>query len=240
MRSRNGGYIPHMATKDPTPLTWAAAFIEGDGDRLLAGLVSESALSVWQEPDHALSPLGSHYPDWYPRTVAKLVVPADLYATAVEKEGTIGWALAEALDGDLNEWCLEAGPGRDWCNQGAGAPYLWRGMRFRSKTERKIAEALERANVAFFPNSRGRFGMAPNSRETREPDFLVVVDGKLGILEVDGDDYHPPERAAEDHSRDRAFRRHGIRVVERYSATKCWDAPDQVIDEFLQLLRLNG
>jgi hypothetical protein len=240
MRSRTGGYPLRVATKDPTPLSWTAAFIEGDGDRPLAQLVSESTLSVWQEPDEALSPLGSYYPDWYPRTVARLVVPGDLYAAAVEKEGTIGWALAEALDGHLNEWRLEAGPGREWSNQGAGAPYRWRGMRFRSKTERRIAAALERANVAFFPNSRGRLGTAPDFRETREPDFLVVTDGKLGILEVDGDDYHPPERAAEDHDRDRAFRRHGIRVVERYSATECWGAPDQVVAEFLQLLRLNG
>lgn len=229
-----------MVTKDLTPLNWTAAFIEGDGDRPLARLVSESSLSVWSEPDEALSQLGSYYPHWYLKTVARLVVPGDLYAAAVEKEGTIGWALAEALDGNLNEWRLEAGPGRDWSNQGASAPHPWRGMRFRSKTERRIAAALESANVAFFPNGRGRLGTAPDFRETREPDFLVILDGKLGILEVDGDDYHPPQRAAEDHGRDRAFRRHGIRVVERYSATECWDAPDQVVAEFLQLLRLNG
>ena len=117
---------------------------------------------------------------------------------------------------------------------------IWRRTRFRSKTERRIAAALERASVAFFPNGRGRLGTSPRYRETRESDFLVVIDGKLGILEVDGDDHHPPERAAEDHGRDRAFRRQGIRVVERYPASECWEAPDEVVADFLQLLHLNG
>ena len=229
-----------MATNERTPLDWAAGFIEGDGDPALARLVHESTLSVWAEPDHSLSPLGSDYPHWYPRTIARLTVPGDLYAGAVENERTIGWALAEALDGNLNEWSLAPGPGRSWSNQGSGAPHRWRGMLFRSKTERRIAAALERANVAFLPNCRGRLGTAPDSRVTREADFLAIVDGKVGILEVDGDDYHPPDRAAADHARDRVFRGHGIRVVERFPAAECWAFPDQVVAEFLQLLRLNG
>lgn len=116
----------------------------------------------------------------------------------------------------------------------------WRGMHFRSKTERRVARALERANVMFFPNARGRLGVGPDYRESREPDFLVVQTGKLGILEVDGDRAHPPERAAADHARDRLFRQHGIRVFERYSANQCYEDADRVVAEFLQLLDLNG
>lgn len=116
----------------------------------------------------------------------------------------------------------------------------WQRMPFRSKTERRMAEALDRAGVAFMANARGRFGVTADHRETREPDFLVVDDGKLGILEVDGDQFHPPERAAEHHDRDRLFKDHGIRVVERYRATECWEDPDRVVTEFRRLLRLNG
>ena len=116
----------------------------------------------------------------------------------------------------------------------------WQGMRFRSKTERRIAEALDRANVAFFPNARGRLGVAPDYRENREPDFLVVSEGKLGILEVDGDAAHPPQNAAADHARDRLFRSHGIKVVERFPATTCYEDPDRVVAEFRRLLALNG
>jgi hypothetical protein len=116
----------------------------------------------------------------------------------------------------------------------------WKGMHFRSKTERRVAQALDRANVAFFPNARGRLGVGADHRENREPDFLVIADGKIGIFEVDGDDFHPPDRASADHDRDRLFRRQGIRVVERFSAVECWEDSDRVVAEFLRLLDLNG
>ncbi|MBS1894712.1 MAG: hypothetical protein JST59_25710 [Actinobacteria bacterium] len=226
--------------REPTPLDWAAGFIEGNGDPALARLVHESRLDVWQEPDYSLAPIGSDYPHWYPRTIARLTVPGDLFSGAVTNERTIGWALGEALDGHLNEWSLAPGPGRSWSNQGIAAPYRWRGMLFRSKTECRMAAALDRVNVAFWPNCRARLGTVPDLRETRESDFLVLVEGKVGILEVDGDEFHPPESAHEDHARDRAFRQHGIRVVERFSASECWATPDQVVAEFLALLHLNG
>jgi hypothetical protein len=82
----------------------------------------------------------------------------------------------------------------------------WAGLQFRSKTERCVAQALERANVAFFPNARGRLGSAPDFRENREPDVLVIHGGKVGVLEVDGDSWHPAENAASDHARDRLFK----------------------------------
>jgi hypothetical protein len=96
-----------MATKDPTTLTWTAAFIEGDGDRSLAQLVSESTLSFGRSRTTRSPSLGATTRTWCPQTVAKLVVPGDLYTAAVEKEGMIGWALAKALDGHLNKWRLE-------------------------------------------------------------------------------------------------------------------------------------
>ena len=45
-------------------------------------------------------------------------------------------------------------------------------------------------------------------------------DRKLGVLEVDGP-WHTG-RAADDHERDRRLREHGVRVVERYQAERCY------------------
>jgi very-short-patch-repair endonuclease len=88
----------------------------------------------------------------------------------------------------------------------------------------------------FFPNSRARLRISDKAMGNREPDFLVCADGHWGILEVDGDPWHPPERAAQEHERDRLFRRQGLKV-ERYSADRCFEAADAVVAEFLGLLR---
>lgn len=121
-------------------------------------------------------------------------------------------------------------------NQGINAPYQWSGFYFRSKTEIRIAEALDRAGVLFYPNSKARLNKA-QARINKESDFLVFQAGKFGILEVDGERWHPPSRTVDDHERDRLFKAHGIRIVEHYDATRCWNEPDKVVQEFLEILR---
>jgi hypothetical protein len=118
-------------------------------------------------------------------------------------------------------------------NQGINAPHKWNNFNFRSKTEMKIAEALDRTGVLFYPNSKARLNQA-ELRVNKESDFLVFYKGKFGILEVDGRDYH--QIAADDHERDRLFKRHGIKVIERFDATRCWNKPEQVVEEFLEIL----
>jgi len=118
-------------------------------------------------------------------------------------------------------------------NQGINAPHKWNNFNFRSKSEIKIAEALDRAGVLFYPNSKARLNKA-ELRVNKESDFLVFHSGKVGILEVDGRDYH--QTAADDHERDRLFKRHGIRIIERFDATRCWNQPEQVVKEFLEIL----
>ncbi len=118
-------------------------------------------------------------------------------------------------------------------NQGINSPYQWNGFYFRSKAEIKIAEALDRAGVLFYPNNKARLNKA-QSRINKESDFLVFQSGKFGILEVDGRPYH--QTAADDHERDRLFKRYGIRVIERFDATRCWNEPDKVVREFLEIL----
>jgi hypothetical protein len=110
----------------------------------------------------------------------------------------------------------------------------WKGLRFRSQTEIRIAEALERAQVLFLLNCMARVGFS--QRQNREADFLVCHKGKWGILEVDSPSTRPPTRTVEDHERDRLFKVHGIRVVEHFDASECWEDADGVVKRFLYLL----
>ena len=125
---------------------------------------------------------------------------------------------------------------RQVSNQGIEAPYRWNGFYFRSKTEIKVAGALDRAGVLFYPNCKARLSTSVG-RDSKETDFLVFYQGKWGILEVDGEPWHPPSRTVHDHERDRLFKVHGIRVVEHYDANRCWEQPDEVAREFLEILK---
>ncbi len=113
------------------------------------------------------------------------------------------------------------------------APLEWNGLFLRSRAELKIAEALDQANVLFFPNSRCRVSDRDNQRNTIEVDFLIIHQGKIGILEVDGATYH--KSAATDHKRDRLFMRQGI-MCSRFDAGECMVNPQNIVEEFLELL----
>jgi very-short-patch-repair endonuclease len=58
----------------------------------------------------------------------------------------------------------------------------------------------------------------------------------LGILEDDGEPFHPPTRTVHDHTRDRVFKTHGIMVVEHFDASECFERPADVVRKFLTLL----
>ncbi|MBE9225687.1 hypothetical protein IQ264_09660 [Phormidium sp. LEGE 05292] len=120
-------------------------------------------------------------------------------------------------------------------NQGISAELRWNNLRFRSKTEIKIAEALEERGILFFPNCKGRLGSLAN-RQNREPDFLICHNGKWGILYVDGQPYHPASRSAEEHEQDRLFHYHGIVWIQRFDAERCYNQSQKVVQEFLELL----
>ena len=59
----------------------------------------------------------------------------------------------------------------------------------------------------------------------------------MGILEVQGKTYHPPETAAEEHNRARWFKKYGIRHIEFYEHGRCQSDPLGVVKEFLELMR---
>jgi hypothetical protein len=165
-------------------------------------------------------------------TAIKSVLPTHLVVEALLPR-------AELIDIDEN-WrkeLLEIARGKAIHNQAADATtvFIWQNHRIRSKTEIRVAQALEKEKVMYFPNCKARLGIS--TRENREPDFLVFDKGKFGILEIDGEPFHPASRAAEDHDRDRLFKAHGIKLVEHFDAGECFENAETVVKRFLYLLR---
>ena len=114
--------------------------------------------------------------------------------------------------------------------------HTWERLRFRSKTEIKIAEALDRTGVLFLPNSLARL-TTPKGRENKEADFLICYNGKWGVLEVDGP-FHTAERRVEEQERERIFKKNGIKVVERFDSERCYNNPDEVVQEFFNMIEI--
>jgi len=166
------------------------------------------------------------------RNAIEAVLPKDCYL----KHFTARAELID-IDPDWRAELLEIARGRGIDNQAANVrvPRLWNNFRFRSESEVRIARALDKKGVLFLPNCKARLG-ALDARRNREADFLVCAHGKWGILEVDGEPFHPPSRTVEDHERDRSFKAHGIRLVEHYDAGQCFEQSDAVVTNFLTLL----
>ena len=107
--------------------------------------------------------------------------------------------------------------------------YHWNDLRFHSQEQVKIAEALDRTNTLFFPNSKARL-TTPSGRQNQEPDFLIFHQGKWGILEIS----HPDTE--KDETRDRLFASHGISIIHYCDANRCTEEPDRIVREFLDIL----
>lgn len=167
-----------------------------------------------------------------------LLTPAPVWGARLGLFLTSAALLAPAL------WLLRsrrAGAGLD--PGGAAAPptrtdkrstyreIRWKGMIFRSHSEVKIAKALDYAGLFFVGPGKVRFS-AGRERQTRELDFLICHRGRWGFLEVDG----PFHSAEYDAQRDQWAREHGVRLIARFEARRCYDEPQVVIREFLQLL----
>lgn len=165
------------------------------------------------------------------RRALEAVLPSDTYWRHIDVQ-------AELLDIDPG-WrteLLEIARGKGVSNQAVQRPkVVWNNLNFRSHSELRIAQALDRFGVLFLPNCKARLGVKP--RQNREPDFLICHNGKWGILEVDGEDFHPPSRTAQDHERDRLFQSHGILVVQHFAADECFENADGVVKKFLDILR---
>jgi hypothetical protein len=107
--------------------------------------------------------------------------------------------------------------------------YHWNDLHFHCEEQVKIAEALDRANIFFFPNSQARL-TTPEGRQNQEPDFFIFHQGKLGILEI----WHPDTE--KDQERDRDFASAGICTIYYCESHRCSQEADRVVQEFLELL----
>jgi very-short-patch-repair endonuclease len=87
----------------------------------------------------------------------------------------------------------------------------------------------------FFPGCACRLTGSGGKRATREPDFLIIRDGIVAMLELDGK-FHEG-RAADDHRRDRLFElQAGIWVIERVSSQLALRQPRRVVRGLLKLM----
>lgn len=124
----------------------------------------------------------------------------------------------------------------------SNSQYQWGGLNFRSKTEVRIAHALDSKRVLFFANSRAYMYLTdlPISnidnrfQERVEIDFLVFYKQKCMILEVDGVHHQEASQKTRDYRRDRVLLRDGIRTA-RFDAGDCYNRPLDVVTEFLNL-----
>ncbi len=124
--------------------------------------------------------------------------------------------------------------GEEAVNESANSPpatltHSWNGWQFCSGAEVKIAEALDRAGVLFFPKATARL-TTPEGRQNQTPHFLVCYEGKLGILAVD------VEAEALGRPTDVTWQSQGIRIIQHYDVIECDAEPDRVVLEFLQVL----
>jgi hypothetical protein len=110
------------------------------------------------------------------------------------------------------------------------------GLRFRSRAEIHIYNALKRRDVLFFPNAAAVLGGRAEG-DKKEPDFLVCLNGKWGLLEVMGEAFHSSATAIKDHDRARLFKDYGLVVIEFYDAARCYNQPQVVVDDFLRRLQ---
>lgn len=116
----------------------------------------------------------------------------------------------------------------------------WGGMYFRSESEIRLAEELERQGLMFFANVRGRVNniTAPISKNQStgrlELDFLVFKNGQCLSLEVDGIHHNESDQKLRDYARDRLLLKEQINTV-RFVANECYESPKLVVQELLSL-----
>ena len=108
------------------------------------------------------------------------------------------------------------------------------GLLFRSDPEIFIYKALKSKGVAFAPLPVFLKGGREYSRI--EPDFILVKNGLIMCIEIDGDTVHT-ETPSEANARTRILSNEGI-VVERFSSTRCAtpQAAETLANEILALI----
>jgi hypothetical protein len=113
------------------------------------------------------------------------------------------------------------------------APRSLDGLLFRSQAEMHLYGALKNCGVAFAPLPV--FIRGGEKYRRIEPDFILIKDGVVLHVEVDGDTVHQ-ETPFEAHQRTAMLHDEGVHV-ERLNATQC-DSPDKAKAAAAQLLKI--
>ena len=107
------------------------------------------------------------------------------------------------------------------------------GLLFRSQPEINLYKALKKAGVTFAPLPV--FLQGGESYRRIEPDFVIMKDGLIMIVEVDGDTVHH-ETPAEAHARTTILIHEGS-YLERVNASEC-SSPEAAMNYAEKLLQL--
>lgn len=155
--------------------------------------------------------------------------------------------LVSALTEDYNwrEKAMSLVKGQGICNQGRVrsdnlAPLMCDGLLFRSQPEINLYRSLRSLGVPFAPLAV--FVRGGETYRRIEPDFVLVKDGIVMVVEVDGDTVHK-ESPQEAHERLTMLSREGV-VIERLNAKEC-DTPEKAkgsakkILEIIQKIKAN-
>jgi uncharacterized protein YjbI with pentapeptide repeats len=123
-------------------------------------------------------------------------------------------------------------------------PLVWENLKFRSLGEVEVVKALDRANLLFFPHGVARLDCGGMRISDPEPGFLVCyrLPGaptciRWGLLMVDSVRDDKLDRLFEEQERELNYERGGIRIY-RFSYSRCLNNPNEVVQEFIELLKL--
>lgn len=100
----------------------------------------------------------------------------------------------------------------------------WNGLDFNSQAEVKIAEALDRANIRFFSNTKIRL-TTTTGKQNQLANFVILHGGKLGIIQINNEPFPLDTNLAPD-----------IRIIQYYDISVCIQEADRVVAEFLEIL----
>jgi hypothetical protein len=187
--------------------------------KLYAQVQAELA-TVTEELDNRIGPLwAAHTSDW----LSKVQILPELSTDDDWQDKARAWL---AGDNITNQ-------GRVRSNN--IAPREKDGLLFRSQPEINLYSALKEAGVSFAPLPV--FVRGGKEYRRIEPDFVVLKDGLMMVIEVDGDTVHQ-ETPIEAHARTTMLEHEGAHI-ERVSASEC-DTPNRAAACARRLIQLMG
>ena len=114
-------------------------------------------------------------------------------------------------------------------------------MSFRSVAELRVNQALKRARSVRDPHHTiGILALPMMSvpSATWEPDLMVTLEGRVGVIEVDGPSHRGMDKRSSERSKDRLLEDAGVALIEHIDAKDTDDAAslDTFVERFLERL----